>query len=84
MPSPKLKRISWKRVFAEGEKRIRPIFVSALARAPAYERPALTSTRLHIKRQIKSALESNESKKLKHALKEQMHLLRKLKKIISA
>lgn len=82
MPSPHFKRISWKRVFAEGERRIERYFTIALMRASSRERAALLAKREALTHRILRASKEHSSPLLKRAVREQMHFLLQLIDVI--
>ena len=78
MPSPQFKRITWKRVFLEGEKRIKGVWAQALLRASKRERPFLLAKHEAVWVLTRSSLASKNSRQLHKALKEQLRLLSEL------
>lgn len=75
MPLPQFKRITWKRVFEEGEKRIKWYLPTALFRATTRERNSILAQRQGVKQSIHSIILQPTPLKLKRALKQQMQLL---------
>lgn len=78
MPSPHFKRISWKRVFMEGERRIKAYFTIALLRASPRERASLLAKREAVTHRILRASKEHSPQLLKRAVREQMHFLLQL------
>lgn len=75
-----LPQFSWKDIFAEGEKRIQKQMVDTMLLTDARDRARLLAQRDLVKKRIKDALEKNEEKKLRAAIREQTKLLATLKK----
>jgi hypothetical protein len=76
MPSPHYKRITWKRVFAEGEKRIQHYFLRAMVHAStSRERNSLLARREGVRKAIEEIILRPTPIKLKRVLKQQMYLL---------
>ena len=78
MPLPQFKRITWKRIFAEGEKRIKRYLPIALARATTRERNSILAQREGLQLSIHVGLKETTPIKLKRTLKNQMQLLMQL------
>ncbi len=78
MPSPHYKRITWKRVFSEGEKRIKEVWAQALLRANKRERPFLLAKHEAVWVLTHTALAGKNPRQLNKALKEQLRLLSEL------
>jgi hypothetical protein len=78
MPSPHFKRITWKRVFSEGEKRIHEVWSQALLRASKRERPFLLAKHEAVWVLTRTSLASKNARQLNKALKEQLRLLSEL------
>ena len=77
-PPEALRSVSWSDAFSEGEKRITEKWVDALVKTPAEDRARLLAQREAIQKKISSALEKNDSKKLRAAFRAQINLLTQL------
>ena len=69
---------SWEDVFAEGERRIKSKIVDAMILTPARDRPRLLTERETIQRRISEALDTQNNRKLRLAMRAQIRLLSRL------
>ena len=72
MPDSRFKRITWKRAFDEGEKKIKTLLPGTLSSLPKRERAALLGKREGLQNHISLALEKQTPAKLRNAMNEQL------------